>query len=36
MSQPIRLQTYLGLLLVVTTAITFSLIGGVILAYRIP
>jgi len=36
MSQPIRLRTFLGLLLVVTTAITFALIGGVILAYRIP
>ena len=36
MVQSIRLQTYLGLLLLVTTAITFSLIGGLILAVRIP
>lgn len=36
MRQRVRLRTYLSLLLLVTTAITFTLIGGLILAVRIP
>ena len=32
----VHLSTFLSLLLVATTAVTFALIGGLVLAYRIP
>jgi hypothetical protein len=35
-SQSCRLRTFISLLLVVTTAVTMALVGGIILAYRIP
>lgn len=35
-TRTVHLSTFLSLLLVATTAVTFALIGGLVLAYRIP
>lgn len=36
MRRPVRLRTFLGLLLIATTALTMALVGGLILTFRIP